>query len=130
MKPCTLGFQPWPYAISQAAVDWTWDQITRDGDFYSIHIEEGVPWPELLADAPFPAAFEASLAAKQAAMAPGHAVLLSLNALDIEKHCLSHDWVRNGCLVDVGTDSRRGGSLEGIEVYTAQRKHRRPEHRD
>ncbi|MFO0749255.1 MAG: hypothetical protein U1F43_26865 [Myxococcota bacterium] len=84
-----MGFQPWPYDLTQAAVDWTWDRISQDGDVYSIHMEEGVPWPEAAAGSAFSTDYQATLAAKKAAIQPGHAVFLSVNALDTSRSGLA-----------------------------------------
>lgn len=83
VRTSALGFQPWPYDATVEAVDWTWEHVLADGDAIVLHYEEGVPWPEALADAPFPPSFSARLADDRARVSDSRPILLSLNALDI-----------------------------------------------
>lgn len=48
-RPFYLGFTPFPYEISQAAVDFTYDHIAEDADLIVHHFDNGVPWVEALA---------------------------------------------------------------------------------
>ncbi|MCA9902777.1 MAG: hypothetical protein KC547_02880 [Anaerolineae bacterium] len=52
-RPFYLGFTPFPYAISQEAVDFTYDHIAEDADLIVHHFDNGVPWVEALAGAPY-----------------------------------------------------------------------------
>ncbi|MBI5890681.1 MAG: hypothetical protein HZB47_08390 [Nitrosomonadales bacterium] len=84
-----MGFTPWPWDATQEAVDWTYQTIMSKGDIVSHHIEEGVPWPEALAGAPFPASY-ANLLAERAARTPaGKKILLQINPLDIGRNALA-----------------------------------------
>ena len=49
-----MGFTPFPYDITQQAVDDTYQNIINDSDLFSIHFDNGVPWNEALNDLPFP----------------------------------------------------------------------------
>lgn len=42
-----LGFTPFPYDISQEAVDYVYAAIADDADIIAHHFDDGVPWPEL-----------------------------------------------------------------------------------
>ncbi len=44
-----LGFTPFPYDISQAAIDYVYTAIGNDADIIAHHFDEGIPWPEALA---------------------------------------------------------------------------------
>ena len=83
-RPFDMGFTPWPWDATLAAVDWTWDHLASDGDLVSQHIEEGVPWPEAASGAPFPQSYLDQIADRKA-HAAGKRQLLSLNALDISR---------------------------------------------
>lgn len=89
-RPFKMGFSPWPWDATQAAVDWTWDQIFADGDVVSIHTEEGVPWNEALNSQPFPANFQATLNDRKLRLqAAGRPSILSVNAMDISRTVLA-----------------------------------------
>lgn len=49
----SMGFTPWPWALDNAAVQETYNFINNNSDIISHHIEEGVPWPEALANKPY-----------------------------------------------------------------------------
>lgn len=48
-----LGFTPFPYAISQEAVDFTYEKIAADADIINHHFDNGVPWIEAENNDPF-----------------------------------------------------------------------------
>ena len=48
-----LGFTPFPYAISQEAVDFTYSKIATDADIVNHHFDNGVPWVEAEDNSPF-----------------------------------------------------------------------------
>jgi len=48
-----MGFTPFPYAISNEAVDYVYDKLETDADLISHHFDDGVPWPEALSGADF-----------------------------------------------------------------------------
>src|SRR5690349_19324836 len=60
-RPFKMGFSPWPWDATQAAVDWTWNVIFQNAEIISLHTEEGVPWNEALNNQPFPQSFQATL---------------------------------------------------------------------
>ncbi|MBL0729610.1 hypothetical protein [Piscinibacter sp. HJYY11] len=83
-----LGFSPWPYDSTQSAVDWTWGAIRSDGDIISQHLEEGVPWPEALTGAPFPASF-AQMLVDRRNRANGQRILVQINPLNLGRDGLA-----------------------------------------
>ena len=44
-----LGFTPFPYDISQDAIDYVYARLAANADIVAHHFDEGVPWPEALA---------------------------------------------------------------------------------
>lgn len=79
-----MGFTPWPFDATPAAIDATWSAVHANGDLVSQHLEEGVPWPEAASGAPFPPALEALLADRKR-RANGARQLLALNPLDLSR---------------------------------------------
>lgn len=53
-RPFALGFTPWPYDFTDAAEAETYDALAAHGDLVLFHLDNGVPWAEALAGAPFP----------------------------------------------------------------------------
>jgi hypothetical protein len=47
-RPFYLGFTPFPYEISFAAIDYTYRRIAEDADLIAHHFDNGVPWVEAL----------------------------------------------------------------------------------
>ena len=60
-RPFALGFTPWPHDFTDAAEDAAYDALAAHGDLVLFHLDTGVPWPEALAGAPFPAHVQARL---------------------------------------------------------------------
>lgn len=83
-----LGFSPWPYDATTTAVDWTWSTIRAEGDIVSQHLEEGVPWPEALANLPFPNSYAALLTDRRS-RANGRKVLVQINPLNTDRSGLA-----------------------------------------
>ena len=48
-----LGFTPFPYDISEEAVNYVYDKIETEADIINHHFDNGVPWQEALTGAPF-----------------------------------------------------------------------------
>lgn len=48
-----MGFTPFPYDISNEAVDYVYDKLETDADLISHHFDDGIPWPEALSGADF-----------------------------------------------------------------------------
>lgn len=77
-----MGFSPWPWDATEAAIDWTWATLRAEADLVSHHFEEGVPWPQAAAsvNTPYPASFQ-GLIGRHRQEGSGRKRLLSLNAL-------------------------------------------------
>jgi hypothetical protein len=52
-RPFLMGFTPFPWDTTPAAVKSTYEGIIANGDIICHHFDGGVPWPEALADKPF-----------------------------------------------------------------------------
>ena len=71
-RPFAMGFTDFPYAFSPQAVNEVAAIVRRDGDLAVLHFDDGVPWAEALAGTPYPAALQADLERKAAALPAGH----------------------------------------------------------
>lgn len=81
-RPFAMGFNPWFYDATLEAMEWTYRAINEKGDVISHHMEEGVPWPEVAADAPFAKDFAESIDQRIRHTAAGKKILLSLNPIN------------------------------------------------
>ena len=85
-RPYYLGFTPFPYAVSQPAIDFSYQEITNNADLVAHHLEEGVPWDELLLNqgvADWPADLQNSWAQRKAESPPGHISLVSISPISL-----------------------------------------------
>ena len=48
-----LGYTPFPYAISNEAVAFSYEKITQETDIVSQHFDDEIPWNEALKDTDF-----------------------------------------------------------------------------
>jgi hypothetical protein len=85
----SLGFSPWPWDATTAAVDWTWTHLLENGDLVSNHLEQGVCWDEALNSTQFPSDFVSTLTNERARVPATHKVLLSLSPLNTGRNGLS-----------------------------------------
>jgi hypothetical protein len=85
-----LGFSPWPWDATAAAVDWTWATVRAEGDLVSHHLEEGVPWPQVAAgvDTPWPVSYQ-GLITRHRQEGHGRFHLVSINALNVGRDGLA-----------------------------------------
>jgi hypothetical protein len=85
-----MGFSPWPWDATVAAVDWTWATVRAEGDLVSHHLEEGVPWPQAAAgvNASYPTSYQ-GLIGRHRQEGAGRKRLLSINALGIGRDALA-----------------------------------------
>jgi hypothetical protein len=54
-RPFFMGFTPFPWDTTPAAVKSTYEGIIANGDIICHHFDSGVPWPEALENKPFSA---------------------------------------------------------------------------
>lgn len=89
-----LGMTPFPYDVTQAAVDDVYAKLASDADMYAFHTTEGVAWVEALAGEPYGASVQGKWArhAAEAAAHPEHAVYLALTPLDDSRSELADYW--------------------------------------
>lgn len=88
-RPFRMGLTPWPYDATLEARDWTFARIGAEGDLVSEHLEEGVPWPEMLAGQALSGTCLAELEDRQARKPAGQRVLVQINPLDTSRRRLA-----------------------------------------
>jgi hypothetical protein len=81
-RPYRMGFTPWLYDATIEARDWVFAKIGAEGDVVSEHLEEGVPWPEMLAGQAFSGSYLAELEGRRSKKPQGQRVLVQINPLD------------------------------------------------
>jgi hypothetical protein len=84
-----MGFTPWLYDATFEAQDWVYARIGAEGDVVSQHLEEGVPWPEMLAGADFTGSYLGELEHRRSKKPAGQRVLAQINALDVSRSGLA-----------------------------------------
>ncbi|MBW2736853.1 MAG: hypothetical protein JRH20_31095 [Deltaproteobacteria bacterium] len=90
-----LGFTPFPYDITQAAVDDVYTKLTTDADLYAFHTTEGVPWVEAgqgLSSTEYGQALRDKWNQHRARSLPSHAVYLGLTPLDDSRQKMADYW--------------------------------------
>jgi hypothetical protein len=84
-----MGFSDFPYAFSVQAVNDVAAIVRRDGDLAVLHFDDGVPWAEALAGAPYPAELQADLERKAAAFPPGHVRYVAITPIAFSRDRLA-----------------------------------------
>jgi hypothetical protein len=84
-----LGFTPFPYDISQKAVDYTYARIAADADLIAIHMDNGIPWPEALAGDEFDAHIMEQWEQDRSHIPEGHAVYVAITPIAISRDGLA-----------------------------------------
>jgi len=90
-----MGFTPWPYDATQAAVDDVNQRIQDSGDIIDHHITVGVPWEEALQGMPYHPNVEADLTARVQMVQPGKKVFLAIDSLSDSRDALAPNWGAN-----------------------------------
>jgi hypothetical protein len=81
-RPFYLGFTPFPYAISQAAADFTYERIAADADIVNHHFDNGVPWVEAENNEPFHANITNDWQFRKNSTPAGHKVYVSVTPIN------------------------------------------------
>lgn len=88
-----MGFTPWPYDATIAAVGDTYTKIQNHGDIINHHIDAGVPWSEAFADDPtYHADVEGDLTLRLSNTPPGKQVILSVCPLNTSRNAPADYW--------------------------------------
>ncbi len=91
-----MGFTPFPYEISQQAVDETYQNIIGDGDMVLAHFDNGIPWDEALNDLPFPDNVQYDIYQVASRIPGDHKIFLTTTPNHTDRETLAHYWNSNG----------------------------------
>jgi hypothetical protein len=119
-----MGFTDFPHARRLDAVADAWAVIARDGDLAVLHFDDGVPWAEALAGAPYPRAYVEDLAAKARAIPPGHVRYLAVTPIAFARDRLAPR--RGGAgtePLEAPWDRRRFDDPEVVEAFANHCEH-------
>ena len=84
-----LGFTDFPHELSIAALLEAYAVIERDGDLAVLHLDGGVPWPEMLAGQPSPKPWRDEIEGKAGVVPPGHLVYLAVTPISGDRNGLA-----------------------------------------
>lgn len=84
-----MGFTPFPYDISQEAVDFTYDAIAKNADIINHHFDNGVPWQEALDNQPFHPNVINDWTFRKSATPSGHKVYVSVAPINLLRNGLA-----------------------------------------
>ena len=99
-----MGFTHTPHDLSpdideQVQVyDWMWAKIGGEADIVNLHLDEGVPWVEALADTftsanpPYSSHLMGTWSLLKHHLPPGHDLIVSINPLGIPRELLANYW--------------------------------------
>lgn len=112
-----MGFTPWPYAATAAAVEDVYGKILSDGDVIAHHLDGGVPWPEAFAGTAYHPNVEAQLAGRVARTPADVPVYLAVTPVASGRDGLAGYWAAGTGLPRPGEWA--GRDLDDPEVVTA-----------
>ena len=87
-----LGFTPWPYDATAAAVNFVYTEAASQGDFIAHHLDGGIPWEEALNGAPYSAELESELSTRLNNTPAGMRTYLALSPLSGGRDALAGYW--------------------------------------
>lgn len=94
-RPFRLGFTPFPYDTTTAAVDDVYLKLRKDADLYAYHTTSGVPWVEAAQGLPwtqYGQALRDTWTRHAAERRPSHAIYLGLTPLNDGRSGLAEYW--------------------------------------
>jgi hypothetical protein len=103
-----MGFTPWPYEATTAAVDDLYGRVLANGEFIAHHIDGGIPWPEAFAGTAYNANVEAELADRLARTPAGTPVYLAITPISSPRDGLAEYWGASKGLARPGPWAAKG----------------------
>ncbi len=91
-RPFAMGFTAFPYEASQQGVDEAFRIIRDEADLAVLHFDDGIPWPEALADEGingYPEALRSDWQGKKDRLPAGHKLLVSITPIAISRDSLA-----------------------------------------
>lgn len=86
-KQYPIGFTPFPYSTTSLTevMDFVYGKIKTDGNLVAHHFDDGLPWAEALADAPFPSTVTTDWAFRKEHTPAGHQVYVSITPIHLSR---------------------------------------------
>jgi len=91
-----MGFTPWPYDLTEKALDDTYSFINKNATIIAHHLDGGVPWPEALKNRALPASVISDWKKRQSKTGDHLKVFLSITPLNFGRNGLASYWSKNG----------------------------------
>jgi len=120
-RPFYLSFTYQPHDWSEKAFADTYAFIANNGDMIFHYFDDGVPWPEALAEDNFHAHVESTLRLRRDALRPGQAVSIGVNVLAKDRKSLAAYWGQDDGMPRPGEWAIR--SFQDSAVITAYTKY-------
>lgn len=86
-----FGFTPFPYDFTTEALEKTYQTIVPNSTIFGLHLDDGIPWREALADTPFPSHIQDEWTGWAKHIPVGMAVYLGLAPLEKDRISLAHE---------------------------------------
>ncbi|MCB1782825.1 MAG: hypothetical protein KDI13_02420 [Alphaproteobacteria bacterium] len=90
-----MGFTPWPYDLTDEAVEKTYDFIHKNATMISHHLDGGVPWEAALNGTEFPKHLREDWNRRLSHTA-GMKIFLSITPVNFSRDGLAADWTEKG----------------------------------
>ncbi len=87
--PYYIGFTPFPYDVTTAAVEWVYQQILADGNIVAHHFDNGIPWPEALAGDDFHPNLTADWEYRKTNTPASHKIYLAITPIHLMRDTLA-----------------------------------------
>ena len=87
-----IGFSPWPYDLTEQAVNKTYDFINNNATIIAHHLDGGVPWNEALAGSEFPSHLKQDWNRRISMTGPHLKTFLSITPLSFDRDSLALNW--------------------------------------
>jgi hypothetical protein len=84
-----MGFTPFPYEVSQEAIDFVYGKLKTDADIVNQHFDDGVPWVEALANNDFHANIMADWTYRKEHMPSTHKLYVSVTPINFNRDALA-----------------------------------------
>lgn len=84
-----MSFTPFPYAISQEAVNFTYNTLKTDADMVTHAFDEGIPWPEALSGAAFSQNIADDWQNRKQKTPAGHKIFIQITPINFERNGLA-----------------------------------------
>lgn len=91
-----MGFTPWPYDLTEEAVDGTYDFILKNGNIVAHHLDNGIPWQEALDNKTYPKHLAQDWNNRRERTPDTHRIFLSITPIGFDRSSLSPYWGEQG----------------------------------